>query len=411
MEKVRIPKFSGREYEWRDFAQEWRTWEALQRHVTPQIADGLLLQLLRESLDEASQLILQAERASNPELTFEGFWKKLERRFMGDVDLYNRRKWEACTLKGVGRLTPMVWRKFEAEFLLAKANIGGISDREAEVKLEDELSTPMRGELQREENRRKLTNFWVRISRMGDQSREEMARFVGGAIGRQGVRGQDCAGGWVFDCEGQHGRETVLELDGGRMGGDVLHITAYDKGMTLEEKLRWIQKQVEIMENEDRNYRTYSRQGAVEAGEENRPTERSRTPPSVKEGGEERTHEGKGKGKGGTQSWGNASGASKGGKGWQQSGNNGQWGGSQPGKAWNGNGKGKGTWDKGQGSKGQGSMKNASWGGEGWSTQGNSWGGGAQNSYGTVAPARPQIASYPAAIPPAPVHVMEAGKG
>ena len=55
------------------------------------IPDSILLELLRQSLDEVSRLRLQTKRESDPGITFKQFWRDLERTFEGDAaEIYRR---------------------------------------------------------------------------------------------------------------------------------------------------------------------------------------------------------------------------------------------------------------------------------------------------------------------------------
>ena len=86
------PKFSGVDVDWVSFVKEWDYWVNLQQEAYGlAIPDGILLELLRHSLDEVSRLRLQARRESNPGVTFQQFWWELERTFQRDAaDIYQK---------------------------------------------------------------------------------------------------------------------------------------------------------------------------------------------------------------------------------------------------------------------------------------------------------------------------------
>jgi hypothetical protein len=117
--KIPKPKFSGHESDWKEFSRAWHQWFAMLKcGGNDPGGDAVLLELLRDSLDMASQNQLVAMRAADQGLTYATFWRELEREFGRDLSAHHRKEWERVTLGGVQRLTPFAFRSFIAEFKL-----------------------------------------------------------------------------------------------------------------------------------------------------------------------------------------------------------------------------------------------------------------------------------------------------
>ena len=183
MKGWRCHRFSGRLQDWREFASEWGEWHDLQKEASPDLTDQAFLKFLSSALDKASQDLLRAAKKEDPYITFAEFWEKLEGEFVGDVDAYYRKKWESVSLHGATSLDTLSWRRFVAEFRLARDEVGDISEKEAEMKLEKELPKWYRVELKKEKLARQRTQFWVKVVHPPTISLNEIARFVGGGFG------------------------------------------------------------------------------------------------------------------------------------------------------------------------------------------------------------------------------------
>ena len=72
--RMERPKFSGRDSDWKDFVRNWNRYLAMVRQCSGGVVDEVLLfEMLRDSLDVASQNRLQARREGDPSLTYERF--------------------------------------------------------------------------------------------------------------------------------------------------------------------------------------------------------------------------------------------------------------------------------------------------------------------------------------------------
>lgn len=132
--KMKRPTFSGKAEDWREFAREWGNWFDLVKEWTPGISDKAGLELLKDSLDPASNMLLVAMRDKDPSLTFVSFWRTLQTEFEKNLESHYRRQWEAVSLKGVSQISPYAWRNFVAEFRMALGRVDDVSEREIEKK-------------------------------------------------------------------------------------------------------------------------------------------------------------------------------------------------------------------------------------------------------------------------------------
>ena len=113
------PKFSGEEADWETFSYDWRTYvEILRQAEGGRLKDVHLFEMLRRSVDVATQNRLRAESRLDPTLTYAQFWQSLDREFTRDHEGARRRDWEAVRL-AKGELTLRGWREYRATFEMA----------------------------------------------------------------------------------------------------------------------------------------------------------------------------------------------------------------------------------------------------------------------------------------------------
>ena len=149
--KVTQPKFSGHEADFADFSREWKQF---MRVMCPggvdQENDVLVLEILKSSLDPASQNKLAALLEQNPDLTYMGYWRELEKDFCRDFAAHYRREWEKVSLNGVRHPTPNQWRTFVSNFELKCLRVEDATDREKEERILAELPADLRRKLKEE---------------------------------------------------------------------------------------------------------------------------------------------------------------------------------------------------------------------------------------------------------------------
>jgi hypothetical protein len=127
------------------------------------MADIPILETLRGCLDQGAKNRLAAALERNPQLTYNEFWRDLEREYSRDLTSHYRREWEKVTLGGVRRLTPQMWRIFESEFSLKATRVGDVTEREMEERLLAELPLEVRRKLKEENYRVSRSRYWVRL--------------------------------------------------------------------------------------------------------------------------------------------------------------------------------------------------------------------------------------------------------
>ena len=249
------PKFSGRDPDWKDFVRAWDRYVATLRQVVgAPLGEDVMLDILVESLDQASQNRLEAAREAKPSLTYTEFWRTMVREFDRDMSADYRDEWNRVTLRGVPKLNVLEWRKFQAAFGKALGRVTDVTDWEIEKKIESELPSELRRNLKFEMARRQEGTFWVKFSSPLPTSPSEVEAMLSGAMGRPNVVLESVPGGDSLDCQTAQGRDFILALDGWVINDGNLRISTYVKRMTASEIFRWVATQLKVLESEEEYY-------------------------------------------------------------------------------------------------------------------------------------------------------------
>ena len=179
----------------------------------------VLFEILWDSLDLASQYKLQARRESDHHLTFEAFWRELDRDFGGDSSLRSREEWESVSLRGVYPLTRTEWRKFTAAFEATMVRVEDRTEGEVERRILWELPSELRVGLQDAILQKQERQFWVRFRDPLGATPEELRDLVADVVGRGDVRVEATKSGYLCDCVTEEARETVVAMEGWLVGG------------------------------------------------------------------------------------------------------------------------------------------------------------------------------------------------
>ena len=96
--------FSGQRAEWAEWKRKFLRFVGEMQETMPTITERQLLSVLRHSLDQGSQAILETALLSNPGLEFSAFWARLELEMGSDDVEEMRSKWHALRLRHQGSL-------------------------------------------------------------------------------------------------------------------------------------------------------------------------------------------------------------------------------------------------------------------------------------------------------------------
>ena len=185
--KLAPPIFSGLDSDFADFSREWK------RYLHVMCPDGvdqpegdiLILETLRGCLDVGARNRLASALERNTHLTYNDFWRELEREYTRDLTSHYRREWEKVTLGGARRLTPQMWRVFESEFSLKATRVGDVTEREMEERLMSELPLQIRRKLKEENYRVSRSRYWVKFMEPLPLPTQAMEEMVAALVGHE----------------------------------------------------------------------------------------------------------------------------------------------------------------------------------------------------------------------------------
>ena len=143
LSQCRPPKFGGNVEDWQQFRRDWAGYIQILQLTAPgeELPDTLLLQALKQSLDEETQRDLQRRKERDPNLTYAQYWGELQKEFEGDIIGKNRAAWEGVRLQNRDWLTTQDGRKFCTEFELCKHRVEDWSETEEYTLIQKQLST------------------------------------------------------------------------------------------------------------------------------------------------------------------------------------------------------------------------------------------------------------------------------
>ena len=139
-----------------------------------------------------------------------------------------------------------------ADFNLAKSRVEDLSEREVELKLEEELPGELRKGLKLEKLRKREMGFWVKFGEPLPLPLHKLETFVGRILKRVSVSVENCKGGYLVDCGSREGQESLVVMDRWGINGSELRVEPWKKGMSLEEMFLWVGSQLEFLESEER---------------------------------------------------------------------------------------------------------------------------------------------------------------
>jgi hypothetical protein len=249
------PRFSGRDSDWKGFSRDWAQYLKRVERATPGPIEGYCaLELLRGSLDKASQDRLEWAQERDPELTYDQFWKSLSQEFERDRSDDFRSDWERVTIRHEPRLTVAVWRSYRAAFEKAWSRAPDVSDREAERKIEGELPPTLRMSLNMERLRREQTEFVVRIAPPLPDTAQATADWIAQCLGRPAMEYMVEDDAILISCSTLAAKQEALALDGWERNGNRVAISTHVRRMTCDEIFAFVLSFLKLQEKEDEFY-------------------------------------------------------------------------------------------------------------------------------------------------------------
>ena len=121
MQHITKPTFSSERAAWPTFQKRWEQYYRICQEMVPGgVSDALLLELLRNSLDETNRLELERRLEEEEELEYATFWEELKEEY-SDIRRAHKRAWKA--VKVSLPLTTTTWKKYRKEFELLKGRV------------------------------------------------------------------------------------------------------------------------------------------------------------------------------------------------------------------------------------------------------------------------------------------------
>ena len=184
IQSSRPEKFSGYDEDWAEFEVAWRAYAELIHFQFPLLPDKWWLTVvLKPVLDQASTLKLDNMMHLNPNLTFNEFWRELERTFGRDMAERHRREWESIKLDTYAELSLRDFRQHVSHWESALGKVHGVSGEEAARRFLKTLPASYHEMARHEEIRRAQGQFWARISKVGTLTQGDLVAWLQAFMG------------------------------------------------------------------------------------------------------------------------------------------------------------------------------------------------------------------------------------
>ena len=187
LRNIQLTKFSGRSEDWAAFARDWERYIKLQHESTGN--DGPLPNLstlmhLKNYLDDASKLWLEAEWQKNSELAYYDFYDMLRQRHGKDMQIKHRQNWLKVTLQHNGQKPSLQeWDIFTAKYLQQRNLVEDWAEAEDRQQIQRQLTRELQGWLIDEQFKRREKNHQVKIQTPEDHTAEEVRKDFENSLG------------------------------------------------------------------------------------------------------------------------------------------------------------------------------------------------------------------------------------
>ena len=187
---VTRPKFTGKPANWWSFKKDWEQFISLGSCMFGQEpSDKILLEALRECLDPTNRLELGFALETRGRLRYQEFWDQLREKYERDAIQHSCRAWEQVTLnmREGEDLTWHAWRNFMAAYRMRAMRYPDRTPNEERSKILNDLPPRWRGEVIKEESRRRSHRLLCKVWGMGLQQPQLMQLLTEMGLGHSQV--------------------------------------------------------------------------------------------------------------------------------------------------------------------------------------------------------------------------------
>ena len=186
------------------------------------LPDSFKIELLSRGLDSANKNILSAHKEKGG--SYQEFLKILDRRYLVDVQEYNRKKWFALRFPNPQKITREELREFKAQFQQGRDRVGDYTVEEEYNLLMSKLNFHWRQKIIGEEEKLNKEKFWLRVGKIGDFDKNDLAEFLSDKASEWPVDVKEREGHFLVQFKSEEARDRILDLHGRKITGRSLVI-------------------------------------------------------------------------------------------------------------------------------------------------------------------------------------------
>ena len=243
----KAPEFSGEEEDWITFSHQWSNFlEVLKATEGREIEDVVWFGILESCVDDATKSKIQSERRKDHRLSFSRFWQGLEREFGRDQESAKRSEWERVHLKP-GEITLASWRSYRIAFEAGLSQLQGITDREIEKKVVQDLPPNLREKLVREIASKAQDKLWAKVMKPCVLNKHELTVFLGSALEEGPPKVEERTHDFLIECKTEEVQTSILELEGWEVrDGEYLRMCWTTRRPNWQDIVKWVEKTLRV---------------------------------------------------------------------------------------------------------------------------------------------------------------------
>ena len=218
------PRFQGTVIQFPEFQRQWKEYCKILRTIQPGMPEGQLLVLFKDCLDSTTASQLRREMENNPRLTVTTYMKTLAKTFGQDASGQARQAW--CNVKLNLRgdcLDWNTWREFQQQFEVASERVDDKAEREEFDMLFKQLPIFWQDKVVRDGHKRTAGKHWVKLMSIPGAGKETIEELLEGL--KVDIRQiKETHGGFNIQGKTEEDEETLIDMSGGKLGGNTIKI-------------------------------------------------------------------------------------------------------------------------------------------------------------------------------------------
>jgi len=214
--------------------------------------------MLKNYLDDASAAWLQGKMEMDSDLSYYNFWEELKSKFTRDARAVHRQNWRAVKVTLAGsKVTLQEWSKFQAIYTTKRSMVEDWSDAEDQQHVFSQVPSGLQIKVLNETQKRRHDKKWVRVVVPPGMTVQEIMADVEQELGAPLHLISEDKRHFVLACSTDNEVRKLLELDGGKIGQQVLRVQRAEYSMTGDEMLTYVRRLLETGDELDSLRRSY----------------------------------------------------------------------------------------------------------------------------------------------------------